>query len=294
MRKLSALILAAVLLLFGCSQKKVEISLDGEISEPRQVESEHSPEDSADGKPLIEVGAQDTIKIMVRADGAPGMYLGEDGEVHGFYVDLERMIMEEMGQAYELIPYDDVGPVIQGIKSGFYTSALATPDLPDYRTFLDLSLPYEVLHYTTFVRSDNTDIGGDTREEIIASLFGKTVGAQARGHIYQALRDYREIELREYPTTTQALNDLEKGLLDAVPDVERIGLYYSRLNGWDLKTAGVPIIEQNICTSFSQALAPSLLERYDTALQAIINDGRLESLYGDYFGSMDAEDKPWL
>jgi ABC-type amino acid transport substrate-binding protein len=294
MEKLSALAIISLLLFFGCSQKEVEISLDDDASGPPQTQKEAASEDMTAAKPLIEIGKGDRVKIMVRADGAPGMFLGEDGDVHGFYVDLERMVMEEMNQEYEFIPYDDVVPVIQGIKSGFYTIALATPDLPDYRTFLDLSLPYEVLHYTTFVRSDNTDIGGDTREEIIASLFGKTVGVQARGHIYQALRDYREIELREYPTTTQALEDLEKGLLDAVPDVERIGLYYSRLNGWDLKTAGVPIIDQNICTSFSQALAPSFLERYNRALQAIIDDGRLEALYGDSFGAMKEQDKPWL
>nr|MDA3849656.1 transporter substrate-binding domain-containing protein [Spirochaetaceae bacterium] len=121
---------------------------------------------------------------------------------------------------------------------------------------------------------------------------GKKVGVQTRGHIYQQLRGDHEINLLEYPTTTAAMEDLNKGLLDAVPEVERIALYYKNLRGWDIKSAGEPIISLNICTGFSKMLDPSIIERYNRALTAIMSDGRYERLYEGYFGELKDRDRP--
>jgi ABC-type amino acid transport substrate-binding protein len=220
------------------------------------------------------------------------MYLGEDGEVHGFYVDLEKMVMEEMGQSYHFVPYSDVGPVIQGLKSGIYHLALAVPDLPDYRTFVNLSIPYELLHYVTFVQEGNTQISGSSRDELIKSLNGKKVGVQTQGHIYQSLRDYKEIELIEYPTTTKALEDLNRGIIDAVPDVKRIGLYYAERYNWHIVPVGDPIISHKITTGISQMIDMSFVKRYNTALGVIIADGRLDRLYSSYFGPINEISQP--
>lgn len=95
------------------------------------------------------------------------------------------MVMEEMGQIYELIAYSDVGSIAMGMKTGTRHSALAVPDVPDYKAMLNLSIPYEILHYVTFVQKGNTDISGATKEELIRSFYGKRVGVQVQGHIYQ-------------------------------------------------------------------------------------------------------------
>ena len=276
---------ALLFILYGCDNQETELVLTAERSQPQVITGEKK-ENVTDGvKPLRHIKPRDTIEILVRADGAPGMYLGDDGELHGFYVELEKMVMKKMGQAYHLRSYDDVGPVAQGLKAGVYHIAIAAPDLPEYRSFLNLSAPYEVLHYVTFVQNVNEDIQGDTREEILRSLHGKKVGVQTRGHIYQALRNIREIELVEYPTTTKALADLDRGALDAVPDVKRIGEHYTMLNGWGIKAVGAPIINQNITTAFSKTLDNSLIERYNTALQELISDGRFEALRESHFGA---------
>ncbi|MBB6479965.1 substrate-binding periplasmic protein [Spirochaeta isovalerica] len=291
MKRFLELSLALMLFCFpSCTKEKLIID---EVS-AREIEtpsSEEEPE-QAETKPLIVVSPDDVIEILVRADGAPGMYLGEDGEVHGFYVDLEKMVMKEMGQAYHFYPYSSIADIFVGFKSGIYHSALSTPDVPDYQALFDLSIPYEILHYVTFVRVDNNEIKGDTREEIIKSLYGKKVGVQTQGHIYQALRDYKEIELVEYETTTKALEALNAGLLDAVPDVKRIGEYYRNLKGWNIKPVGEPIINHEICTSFSKALDPSLVERYDKALKKLIDEGKVKTLWESYFGPMAESDIP--
>lgn len=291
------LVFLFLFLLSGCAKDEIELILDDDVPSREAVNGEKSlplTEASLSPEQLIEISPETKVKILVRADGAPGMYLGEDGRVYGFYVDLEAMVMEEMGQSYEFVAYDDLGPVIEGIKSGYYHMALATPDLPDYRAFVNLSLPFEVLHYVVFVKDGSSGIYGESREEMISGLFGKDVGVQTRGHIYQFLRDYKEINLIDYPTTTKALEALNDGLLDAVPDVKRIGLYYAESEGWNIHPMGDSILEHNICTSFSKTIHPSLMGRYNDALGKIIDSGRLEKLYIDYFGPMDSIYKPWI
>jgi ABC-type amino acid transport substrate-binding protein len=282
--------LISIMILWGCGKDEVVIDEDNQkITASKETQSSRIDKES---KPLIVVSATDTIKIFVREDGAPGMYLGKDGQVHGFYVDLEKKVMEEMGQSYIFVPYSDVGPVVQELKSGTHHIALAAPDLPEYRSFLNLSVPYEVLNYVIFIQKNNKKIAGSTREELIKTLHGKRVGVQTRGHIFQLLRDIKEIELIEYPTTTKALEDLNKGLLDAVPDVKRIGIYYANLNNWDIVPVGNPIISNKLTTAFSKRFETSLLDRYNKGLNALISDGRFDALYESYFGPMEVEDRP--
>ncbi len=289
-RALVLSIFCLFIIFFGCEKDNIAI----DENSPKKAANKEAKEAiiDAESKPLIAVSTTDTLRILVREDGAPGMYLGEDGKVHGFYVDLEKMIMKEMGQLYSFVPFNDVGPAAHGLKSGIYHNALATPDVPDYRGFLNLSIPYEILHYVIFVQSDNTDISGTTKEIILRKLHGKKVGVQAQGHVYQILRDIKEIELIEYPTTTKALEDLNKGLLDAVPDVKRIGNYYSTKNKWKITPVGVPVTSQKITTGISPAFETSLVDRYNTALKALITDGRFDVLYESYFGPMAEADRP--
>lgn len=282
-----------VFVIMGCSNSSSDEVVIFETAESIEQESAVVLDNAEESKPLVHISSEDTLQIMVRADGAPGMYADDDGEVHGFYVDLERLVMEEMGQTYEFVAYTDLGPMIQKIKEGTIHSALAAFDVPDYRIIADMSIPYERLHFSIFTRKDNKDIeGADSSEELIKSLFGKKVGVQTRGHIFQILRNYKEIELLEYPTTTQALEDLSAGIVDAVPDVKRIGYYYARRNNWDIESRGVPIISHNTCTGFSKMLAPDILERYNKALTAVLEDGRYENLYNSYFGLLDESSKP--
>ncbi len=285
MTLLSCLIL--LVFISGCSDQETELVVSKKNQTAPAERAADKPVPVTSSKPLIVIAATDRVQIVVRQDGAPGMYLGDDGKLHGFYVDLEKMVMEEMGQEYQFIPYSDIGPIIQGIKSGIYHIGLAAPDIPDYRAITHLSIPYETLHSVVFVQKINTDIRGTNTEELLESLHGKKVGVQTQGHIYQFLRDIRKIEVIEYPTTTRALEDLHNGKLDAVPDVKRIGRYYSTLNNWDIMPVGEPILSQRISTAFSKMLDTSLIDRYNIALQSLIDDGRLEVLYESYFSSLE-------
>ncbi len=280
----------ALLLLSACN-KKEELEIEQKQIEKKTEESILTDSDDEESKPIVVVSKSDTVYILVRSDGAPGMYLGDDGEVHGVYVDLERMVMEKMGQAYSFTPYTDIGPAAQALKTGTHHIALAVPDLPDFQSFLNLSIPYERLNYVTFVRNENSDISGNSKEEILKSLHGKKVGVQTQGHILQVLREIKEIELIEYATTTKAMEALHQGLVDAVPENRETGNYYSELNKWNVKDVG-PILHWYLCTSgFSKRFDTSLIERYNSTLKILLEDGSVDKLRDRYYGSVADEYK---
>lgn len=262
------------LVIFGDEQSSDSLDNNPDLSETA---------DSAERKTAVMINPDDMITIMVRADGAPGMYLGDDGDVHGFYIDLTKMIMSEMQQNYRFQAYTDLGPVIHGIKAGTMQIALTAPDVPDYKALAHLTVPFETHRVVTFRRSGDTSIGGATAEDVIESFKGKKIGVQTRAHVYQALREEKEIELVEFPTSTLAMEALDRGDVDAVPDVKRVGIYYANSKGWNIEAAGAPILELNICNAVSRAIDESFLVKYNNAISKVINDGRLKKLYEDYF-----------
>ncbi len=273
------------LLLLSCNRRSSELEIIDSGSDSVTVVEEkvvHIVDEET--KPLIYITRNDVLEIYVRADGAPGMFLNEDGVLEGFYVELEKEIMKEMGQKYKMVPYSDVGPLVQKLKSGVAHSGLSTPLLPDYKSFLNLSIKYEDLYYVIFLPGDSTEVVPLDKEKAIRSLYGKKIGVQTRGHVYQVLREHKEIEILEYPTTTVALEALHNGEVDAVPEVNRIGKYYSKLNNWNVKPVGPSIFSLEIGTSFSQAIHPSIVDRYNIALQSLIDSGYVDNLYNSYFG----------
>lgn len=283
------LILVLIITLFISCSKKEELVVDKMDSDRASQVIEDIEE--VVSKPLIVVTKNDVVSILVRSDGYPGMYLDSDGEVKGFYVDLERMVMERMGQKFNFLPYDDVGIAAQALKTGTSHIALAVPDIPDYRAFLNLTTPYETLNYITFVQSDNTDITGENKEEVLRSLYGKRVGVQVTGQVFQNLRNIKEIELVEFPTTTKAMEALDNGFVDAVPENRETALYYIELNGWKLKTVGENILNHQNTTGYSKIYDRSVVDRHNIALESLFKDGSVDRLHKKYYGDLSTEYK---
>lgn len=282
--KKSLIVLLLALFLFSCNKRVSELEITEDITITEEVKEKTVYETTkAETKPLIIITRNDSLQIMVRSDGAPGMFLNESGEVEGFYVELEKAIMKEMEQKYELIAYTDLGPLLQNLKSGAVHSALATPLISDFKTFLNISNPYEVLEFVIFLQSDSKLIVPDKKEEAIRTLYGKKIGVQTRGHVYQVLRGYKDIKIIEYPTTTVAMEALNKGEVDAVPEVKRIGQLYSKQNNWNVKPVGAPIFGLDVGTGFSQALDSSVIDRYNVALKTLLDSGYVDNLFNNYF-----------
>lgn len=271
--------------LFGCTKKHKTELIINEIETTENVTTDNNIS-LENTKPLIEITPDDELLIIVRSDGAPGMFLNEQNLLTGFYVELEELIMKEMGQNYRFITYTDLGSAIQLIKNGEVHSALATPDVPDFRLLANISSTFEILNFIIFLQDHINEEVPENKYDAIKYLYGKKVGVQTRGHIFQLLRDHPEIELVEYPTTTVAMEALHRGEVDAVPEVKRISMYYRQVYDWKVKSFGPTIFELNIGTGFSKKLSQSIVYRYNIALQKLIDSGLVDELYNDYFNEM--------
>ncbi len=278
MKKLYVFLIVLVFI-SSCSKKSEVV-----ISQAEPVlEQESSAEVTEDVKPLYSLSKDDVLKIWVRDDFAPAMYLDENGVLRGFYVDLEKAIMKEMGQKYQLIPYGDVLSVIESIKSGEAHSAIGAPDLPTYRSLANISSHFITLDYFMFIHEDTVWEDFNNSDEAIESLFGKRVGVQVRAHTYQMLVGYGQIELVEYPTSTVALEALNKKEVDVVFEVTVAGNYYAKQNNWKIRHFGDTVFSLNLGTAFSKTLDLSVVERYNIALEKLIKSGFVENLYKTYY-----------
>lgn len=283
------IVLSLLILLIAC-KKKGELIID-ETPEPENVISYDTVDFTE--KPLISITKDDIVYILVRSDGYPGMYQGEDGKVHGIYVDLERMVMEKMGQKYQFKVYDDVASAAMELKTGVSHIALAVPDISDYRDFLNLSDPYETLNYTTFVKDPNLFEKNSHGYSPVRSYYGKKIGVQVTGFMYQSLRGHKNIELVQFPTTTKAMEALNNGFVDAVPENRETGSYYINRNDWGLKDVGINGFKLKISTGVSKIYDKSLINRYNSALNELLDDGSIDMLHKRYYEDKANEYKVW-
>ncbi len=208
----------------------------------------------------------------------------KNNEFKGFWVDVERSILSKMGQKYLFVEFTNAEKVVTDVKDGTLHAAIGAPIIPDYQQILNFTDAYITLDLITLVRTDTVDIGGNTPEEVINSLFGKTVGVQARGVEYNLLREYRDITIIEYETGTVALEKLANGEVDAKIENKEIALYHARMNGWDIKAVGVPLNSMVSAMGFSKRVDPEIITRYNTALKEILDDGTFDKIYREWFG----------
>lgn len=269
-------------------KKDEELVLEQEKEEVIEYERATESKD-IERKPLITITKDDLLRVLVRADGAPGMWADEGGNVFGFYVDLEKMVFEEMDQKYVFVPYTDVGAAAQELKSGVSHVALAVPDLPDYRTFLNLTIQYETLNYLPFVHIEESDISGRISDEILYNLKGKKVGVQVTGFIFQSLREYKDLEVVEYSTTTKAMEGLHNREVDCVFENRETGNYYVKENDWDIKSVGPNMFNHRNTSGFSTALDVSIVDRYNKALKTLLENGKVDELHRKYYGEFAKE-----
>ena len=74
----------------------------------------------------------------VRYDYEPYMWM-ENNEFKGFLVDVERTILERMGQKYVFVEFTNAEKVIMDIKDGSNHCAVGVPVIPDFEQILNLS-----------------------------------------------------------------------------------------------------------------------------------------------------------
>ena len=247
-----------------------------------------------------------TIRIATEGAYAPYNFMGPDGKLQGFEIDLANELCKRMSATCEIVAQDWDG-IIPALQAGKYDAIMAGMNITDKRK--------EVLafsrNYTREANGLGVEIAGplgkvgdtDVRvdlstetpegkaviERLRAALKGKTVGVQVSTIHANFADQYLKgaAEIREYKTTEQHDLDLLAGRLDAIfssaasqratfekPDFKGYGLVGPKfLGGVFGGGVGVGLRKSD----------PELQVKFDTAINAMLADGTLKAMAMKWF-----------
>jgi lysine-arginine-ornithine-binding protein len=162
------------------------------------------------------VAAKDWKTIRIGTEGAypPFNFIGPDGAIQGFEIDLAKAICEAEKVTCAFVAQDWDG-LIPGLLAGKYDAIFASMSITDERR---KTIGFSEKYYQSpslFV-IDRRNAGQTIAPE---ALSGKTVGAQSstvNARYLEEVYAKEGAEIRLYPTQDEANLDLASGRLDAV------------------------------------------------------------------------------
>ena len=205
----------------------------------------------------------------------------------GFEVDIVREIEKQIGRPIVAHQYA-FSSLILGLQRGDFDFAMnGLEETPDRAAKVLFTRPYYVFREQLVVRR------GETRFTDLDGLkaIGGTVGTLEDTAADRLLRD-RGIDAKMYDGVVEPYRDLELGRVDAVLLDLPIALYYARPIP-DLEFAGPPFAPGTYAIAVQKGNT-ALKAELDTALDALIRDGRLRGilerweLWDEEQGTLDA------
>ena len=192
--------------------KTVPVSINGD--DPLDASSVGLSNDEAfwlDNHPVIRVG------IM---NGWPPMdYVDAGGQPQGIGVEFIRAINRRLGNRLEIIP----GPweeIFEAVKNKKLDALMDITPRPDRAAFFHFTKPYIEIPHIIFTRKD------EPYKASLDDLSGMTVGVEKNFFIINVLNDrYPNIRIREYTSTSDALDALSKGEVDAFVGNRAVAMY---------------------------------------------------------------------
>ncbi len=227
-------------------------------------------------------GGSEKVRVATDAAWPPFEYVDEaTKDIVGFDIELMNAIAERGGFEVEFInvAWD---PLLAGMAQCQYDAAISAMTITEERKqSFNFSEPYFAAGQVVTVKSDNADISGTN------SLSGKTVGAQigTTGAIYVS-DNLPDSTLKTYDDVGLAFQDLMNGQIDAVIADNPLALGYVGENPDKLKTVGDVFTDENygiaVCKTNTE-----LLEKINTGLAAVIEEGLLDELVVKWIGGTE-------
>ena len=189
----------------------------------------------------------------------------------GFEVDLAEAIANQLGVTAHMVQTDWTS-LIPALQRGDFHIALNGIEWTEERSrAVDFSRPYYIYEQQLVVRADEKNIRS------FNDVAGKTVGTLEASVAHSLLKKRGDVSLKIYKGQVEPYRDLELQRLDAVFMDWPIAVHYAKPNP-RLKFAGPPMGEGLYVIALPKG-KPLLLEKINTALAALIDDGTLRRIY---------------
>jgi arginine/lysine/histidine/glutamine transport system substrate-binding and permease protein len=226
--------------------------------------------------------AATTLTVATEPAFPPFESQAEGGGYEGFDIDLMNAIGEAAGFTVEFqaLPFDGIIPALQ---AGTVDAAISSMTITSERAqTVDFSRPYFKAGLAIAVPEDNTDTTSleDLEGKRIAVQIGTTGAGQAA-----------EIEgatVSTFDSAPLALQELANGNADAVINDAPVTLYAIQTgNIGGLKVVGELVTEEFYGIALPKG-SPNL-ERINSGLATILEDGTYEEIYQKWFGEAPPE-----
>ena len=237
--------------------------------------------------------AQDTIRIGTEGAYPPWNYTEANGELAGFEIDLANAMCEKMGATCEFVAQDWDG-IIPALMNGRYDAIMAGMSITEERRQqINFSSGY-VTDPAYFLAPKSSSLqDAETLEQLQAAIDGKIVGVQGSTIHQNFVDEYLgdSVELRLYDTQENMELDLSAGRLDAaLADYAAWRAFMEKADGASFDTF-VPKLSGSDYPVFGEGVGvglrkedEELLEKINTALAALKEDGTITVLSNQYFG----------
>jgi octopine/nopaline transport system substrate-binding protein len=256
-----------------------------------------------------QAAAQDwsTIRIATEGAYAPWNFTTADGSLAGFEIDLMHDLCERMNAECELVAQAWDG-IIPALQAGRYDAIMAGMSITDARKeVISFSRAYVVTpgrfvvtrdspfaDFSTevdYVQMDEIDDEEQaTIDAVVETFRGNVIGVQTATTHENFLRQYLgdDVEIRSYDTQENLDLDLQAGRIDAA--LASMGYWVPLLEsdaGQDLimvgpSFAGGPF-GAGVGVGIRQA-DTGLVEKFDEAITAALEDGTISALAEQWFG----------
>jgi polar amino acid transport system substrate-binding protein len=223
--------------------------------------------------------AADTLRIGTEGAYPPFNMVDEDGNLHGFDVDIAKALCERMERDCTFVKQDWDG-IIPGLLAGKYDAIIASMSITEER---DKAVDFTDKYYTNklqFIAPEDAALEISTD-----GLSGKTVGAQRATIAAQWMADNMPaVEVKLYDTQENAYLDLEAGRIDTV--IADMLVNYEWLEsdaGAGFEFKGEPVFDNDLIAIAVREGDDELRRAFNAALESIVEDGTYAEINAKYF-----------
>src|SRR3954469_7956039 len=231
--------------------------------------------------------AQEPADIRIATEGGfpPFNYVGPDGVLQGFEVDLGRALCAAMAARCTFVLQDWDG-MIDALIAGRFDAVMSSMTITDERRQrIAFSKPYYRMP-AAFVGRRDASFGGIGP----AALAGKTIGAAAHGEHAAYLEDfYKQSRIKLYAKLEDASLDLATGRIDLVfGDKPALSRFLETPQGSCCRfVADAPQNPAYFGEGVGVGLRKddkALKERFNRAIERVKADGTYDRIRAKYFG----------
>lgn len=207
----------------------------------------------------------------------PFNYIGEDGVVTGFDIDIANAIAKKMGVAAKPITTDWDG-IIGGLTGNRFDMIIGSMTITDERrTQVDFTDPYYYDGAQFFAKKGSSLKSiGDLKEGKVGVVTGTTF------HDYLSKMDNIG-EIVQFQSEVDIFTALDQGRLDGLVTSKVVGARAPMDFGVEIEPIGELLYAEELAIAVRKD-DPKLLEELNKALKSIIEDGTYEKISNKWFG----------